>query len=538
MAINLDSSLRQEYMALYKNCRILPERLATVDTTINSLLSNKRRYKTVEKRSNVPWYVIAILHSLESSLNFNTHLHNGDPLTARTVNVPPGRPLNGKPTFSWEESAIDALEYDGLSTWDDWSFEGICYRFEKYNGLGYRMFHPEIESPYLWSFSNHYTKGKYKSDGRFDPDLVSQQCGAMVILKRMQERGIIPAPPSNSTVPFNPINPFSQVTWLELYRKEKGDDSSNFPVLAAWDGSKVTHVVELENREVDDLIAFCDRYPNAKTFHVAASNKPLPTATEIVISPSISNLPPLERILRWGDIGDEVKALQKVLNRLGFNAGAEDGEIGDQTEGAIKAFQFNQGLLVDGEAGPITWQKLGGEWKEGSIVINDNEPIFEKLGTFAANEAAKKLRWNGANSEVEKYLRLLRPIMQSLNHIGNDPVFYDWCAAFVTYSCRQVGIDIPDRPEGFWASMALVASWEYWAKQKGYWLLTSQTRPMRGDIITFDWPGAGGKFNHIGIVRGYRAGSSMVETAEGNVQNQSGHFSRKLSVISGIIRIR
>lgn len=534
MAINLEPSLKQEYADLYKNCQIRSELLATVDTTINSLLSNKYRYKSVEKRSNVPWYVIAILHSLESSLDFNTHLHNGDPLTARTVNVPPGRPINGKPKFSWEESAIDALEYDGLTTWNDWSIEGTCYRFEMYNGWGYRMYHPEVKSPYLWSFSNQYTKGKYKSDGHFDPDLVSQQCGAMVILKRMEERGIIP---NISMSPIS-INPFSQVNWLELYRKEKGDDGSSLPVLAALDGSKVIHVVELENREVDALIAFCGRYPNAKTFHVAASNKPVPATTELVISPSTSSLPPLARILRWGDKGDDIKALQKVLNRLGFNAGAEDGEIGDQTEGAVKAFQFNQGLLVDGEVGPTTWQKLGGEWKEGSNLFDDNDPISEKLAMFAANEAAKKLRWNGANSEAEKYLRPLRRIMQDLGHLGSEPVVYEWCAAFVTYCCRQIGIDIPDKPDGFWASIALVASWEYWAKQKGYWFLTSQTRPMRGDIITFDWSGVEGKFNHIGIVRGYTPGSSMVETAEGNVKNQSGHFSRRLSNISGIIRIR
>jgi hypothetical protein len=458
-------------------------------------------------------------------------------LRTRTVQVPPGRPLNGNPPFSWEESAIDALEYDGLTTWNEWSIEGICYRLEMYNGLGYRIYHPEIKSPYLWSFSNQYTKGKYKADGRFDPDLVSQQCGAMGILKRMEERGIIP---NLSTSPVS-INPFSQVTWLELYRKEKGDDNSSLPVIAALDGSKVIHVVELENREVDDLVAFCGQYPNAKTFHVAASNKPVPATTELVISPSSSNLPPLARILRWGDIGDDVKSLQKILNRLSFNAGAEDGEIGDQTEGAVKAFQFNQGLLVDGEVGPTTWQKLGGEWKEGSKLFDDNDPISEKLAMFAANESAKKLRWNGASSEAEKYLRPFRQIMQDLGHIGSEPVFYNWCAAFVTYCCRQVGIDIPEKPDGFWASMALVASWEYWAKQKGYWFLAGSTRPMRGDIITIDWPGGGNKFDHIGIVRGYTPGSSMVETAEGNAgsnDNQSGHFSRKLSVISGIIRIR
>lgn len=537
MAINLDPALKEEYKNLYQTCQIQPDRTSVIDAKINSIVVNKAKYKTVERKSNVPWYVIAIIHSLESDLNFSTHLHNGDPLTDRTVHIPLGRPREGDPPFSWEASAIDALEYDGLSTWNDWSIEGTCFSFEKYNGWGYRMYHPQVKSPYLWSFSNHYQKGKYGRDGKFDPELVSEQCGAMVLAKRMEERGLISLKGSPSTMPL--FNPSSQVTWLELYRQEKGDKV--LAVLTALAGNKVTHVVELENREVDELIAFCGRYPNAKTFHIAASSKAVPAATELLMPPSTSTLPPLSRILRWGDKGDDVKALQKALNHLGFNAGAEDGEIGDQTEGAVKAFQFNQGLLIDGEVGPITWEKLGGEWKEGSIIINESDPIAEKLATFAANEASKKLRWNGEGSEAEKYLKPLRQIMQDLGHIGSEPVFYNWCAAFVTYCCRQVGIDVPDKPDGFWASMALVASWESWAEQKGYWFLPSSTKPMRGDILTFDWPGKDGKFDHIGIVRGYTPGGSVVETAEGNAgsdSNQSGHFSRKLSSISGIVRIR
>jgi peptidoglycan hydrolase-like protein with peptidoglycan-binding domain len=48
-----------------------------------------------------------------------------------------------------------------------------------------------VKSPYLWSFSNHYTKGKYVGDGRWSETAVSQQCGAMVLLKRLQEAGHI-----------------------------------------------------------------------------------------------------------------------------------------------------------------------------------------------------------------------------------------------------------------------------------------------------------------------------------------------------------
>lgn len=48
-----------------------------------------------------------------------------------------------------------------------------------------------MRSPYLWSYSNHYSKGKYVRDRVFDPEAVSDQCGAAVLLKALQERGAV-----------------------------------------------------------------------------------------------------------------------------------------------------------------------------------------------------------------------------------------------------------------------------------------------------------------------------------------------------------
>ena len=42
-----------------------------------------------------------------------------------------------------------------------------------------------MPSPYLWSFSNHYARGKYVADGHFSATAVSQQCGAALLLKRL-----------------------------------------------------------------------------------------------------------------------------------------------------------------------------------------------------------------------------------------------------------------------------------------------------------------------------------------------------------------
>ncbi len=52
--------------------------------------------------------------------------------------------------------------------------------------------------------------------------------------------------------------------------------------------------------------------------------------------------------------GDDVRALQTMLNALGYDCGAVDGIFGNKTKAGVKTFQQAKGLAVDGIAGPIT----------------------------------------------------------------------------------------------------------------------------------------------------------------------------------------
>jgi lysozyme family protein len=143
--------------------------------------------------STVPWYFIACVHYMECSFNFKKHLHNGDPLTAYTVHVPAHRPKVGHaPPFTFEESAVDAIKLMKYDQVTNWSLSYILLKLEGYNGFGYNR--KGIHTPYLWSYSNHYSKGKYVKDGVFDASAVSSQLGAAVILKRMEQRGLISIP--------------------------------------------------------------------------------------------------------------------------------------------------------------------------------------------------------------------------------------------------------------------------------------------------------------------------------------------------------
>lgn len=172
--------------ALYKSCKVEPGRVGVIDRFyIRPLTENRALYEQVGDRLGIPWWFIGVVHGMEASFNLETHLHNGDPLQARTVRHPPGRPRTGAPPFTWLESAIDALTFEKLDQLDDWSIGKALDRLERYNGLGYRR--RGLPSPYLWSFSNHYEKGKFVADGHFDPDAVSKQCGGAVLLKRLDD---------------------------------------------------------------------------------------------------------------------------------------------------------------------------------------------------------------------------------------------------------------------------------------------------------------------------------------------------------------
>lgn len=184
----LTPKLVLEYKQLFDGCVIQSEKFPAIDKIIRTILDAKPRYETIEANTNVPWFFIGIIHCLEANINFEKHLHNGDPLTARTKQVPMNRPKTGNPPFMWEASATDALQLKSLDKWEDWSIPGMLFQFERYNGFGYRP--RGINSPYLWSFSNHYVKGKFVKDGIFNENAVSKQCGAAVLLRRMSEKQV------------------------------------------------------------------------------------------------------------------------------------------------------------------------------------------------------------------------------------------------------------------------------------------------------------------------------------------------------------
>ena len=486
--MDLNTALADEYNLLFSTLEIDPGRLEEIARIHEKIKSVSRLplYAAVEKLTNVPWFVIAIFNNLEAGLRVDRHLHNGDKLTGRTTHVPPGRPALGNPPFTWVESAADALTFHDLDTWKDWSVAGIAFKLELFNGTGYRRRHPHVKSPYLWSFSNIYVKGKYVADGTFSQDAVSQQCGGMVLLKYMIEND-------------PEVRRFMTVVKPQVDE----DDGKAFP--------------KVSGSEDDDD---------------DAAEEELPVA-----------VPPYPGyFLRNGARDDDnVKLVQGQLkNRFKIDAGSIDGDYGEVTENAVSLFQARSTNLagdpleIDGIVGRDTWIALFGYTKPAAPPVTPaKSSLVQAVIAVASAEVGVREKPLGSNRgpKVDQYIKVC-----GLNPAEGS---FPWCMCFV-YWCfqtasAQLGIDnsCPRSAGVHVAWNAARAS----AKIKTVSASDAKKNPglvTAGMIFFLD---TGGGKGHAGIV--ISADNGVLRTIEGNTNDGGsregiGVFSRSSRKISSI----
>ncbi len=63
--------------------------------------------------------------------------------------------------------------------------------------------------------------------------------------------------------------------------------------------------------------------------------------------------------LYWGYSGSPVQKVQAVLKQWGYYGGSVDGYYFTNTQKAVREFQKNNGLKVDGLVGRATWEAMG-----------------------------------------------------------------------------------------------------------------------------------------------------------------------------------
>lgn len=181
-----------DYTAKWDKMVIKPAVIASIDRVIAKMRDSDHwpQYEKIEAATKVPAQVTAIIHERESGLNLKTYLGNGQSLALRTTIVPKGRgPFSPPAADAFYRGALDAYRLQnmiGLDWHDGTGIARVSYLVEGFNGFGYR--NRGMASPYLYAGTNLYRVGKYVADGKFDPNYIDTQLGAMAIFKRMVER--------------------------------------------------------------------------------------------------------------------------------------------------------------------------------------------------------------------------------------------------------------------------------------------------------------------------------------------------------------
>ena len=88
--------------------------------------------------------------------------------------------------------------------------------------------------------------------------------------------------------------------------------------------------------------------------------------------------------LRKGATGSAVKDLQTKLKKLGFYNASIDGDYGDTTVAAVKAFQKKYNLTADGVAGSETLKKLDNAYKNADSNTSTDDDSLRKGATGTA----------------------------------------------------------------------------------------------------------------------------------------------------------
>jgi lysozyme family protein len=190
--------LAPEYEKWIATVKPLPARVAEIDAVARRLTrpAALARLAIIKAKAGIPEVVQATIGERECGFDFSKNWGQGDPLTHPSTHVPRGRPPLGAPPndhfpVSWEYAALDAFAIDHL---DDasapWSLVYGCWKWEGYNGFGYRS--RGLRTPYVVGGTNLQQPGKFVADGRFLTEqngrpLFDSQLGTLPIALRMIE---------------------------------------------------------------------------------------------------------------------------------------------------------------------------------------------------------------------------------------------------------------------------------------------------------------------------------------------------------------
>ena len=241
-------------------------------------------------------------------------------------------------------------------------------------------------------------------------------------------------------------------------------------------------------------------------------------------------------ILRKGSAGPEVKSLQKKLLQIGYYLGSygADGDYGDATVTAVRKFQKDNSLAVDGEAGPNTLAKID---KVLPIVQQEQKTIANRLRqaqptdfsvqpiidwaenerNYTEKDSLTDLNDKTKNAGDDNYTKYSQEV-DALGVFSAQVQGQPWCATWVTdgfintYGVDK-GLDMLCQPNKNSNAACCGDAAEYYQKA-GRWY----TSPQVGDQVFFKTTKY--QYAHTGIVT--EVTSTEVTTIEGNTSSEKG----------------
>ena len=450
----------ETYTSLWETMKVLPGWDRAVNRIARTIIANQQTYAAAVADTSVPWWFLAVLHAMECGLDFRRHLHNGDPLNARTVQIPAGRPPVGEPPFRWEVSATDAIIYERLDKVTDWSLQNVLFNWHRFNGINNEYKRRNIPTPYLWSGSQHYRKGKYVADRVFDPEAVSKQVGAAVILRELAD--------------------LRAVTLVK-----DGKIASN-PAAAGQ------HVESIVTPSTD------------KDFKHLAVELDYPGAISVGSDKSATNRRAARRIQEW-------------LNIHGFVTPI-DGDFGEATTEQLRRFQVRHGQSATGGLDQQTWVVLTGPLRRAFAKIDHGahasiEDAVVAVARQHIKEAPQEIGGDNCGPWVRTY-------MQGVE--GVDQKWCAGFVCFVVaQAVRDLGIKMPfKRQVGVDALVTDAKVASRFVGERDYSSVTELRSKVRPGSLFFvrttatDWA-------HTGII--LNMNELSFDTLEGNTGGDNGH---------------
>ena len=256
------------------------------------------------------------------------------------------------------------------------------------------------------------------------------------------------------------------------------------------------------------------------------------------VAPAVTSSTPTmtTAILRKGSTGPEVKSLQKKLLQIGYYLGSygADGDYGDATVTAVRKFQKDNSLAVDGEAGPNT---LAAVDKVLPIVQQEQKAIANRLRqaqptdfsvqpiiswaederNYTEKDSLTDLNDKTKNAGDDNYTKYSQEV-DALGVFSTQVQGQPWCATWVTdgfintYGVDK-GLDMLCQPSKNSNAACCGDAAEYYQKA-GRWY----TSPQVGDQVFFKTTKY--QYAHTGIVT--EVTDTEITTIEGNTSSEKG----------------